>query len=70
MNTVDVYFDYASPFAYLAAEVLPGFGERTALSFRWTPIDLMQLSNYENGLPYSPVKRRYIAIDAARAAVR
>ncbi len=28
----------------------------------------MQLSNYENGLPYSPVKRRYIAIDAARAA--
>jgi len=68
LKTVQVYFDYASPFAYLAAEVLPGFADRSAVSLRWTPIDLMQLSNYENGLPYSPVKRRYVAIDAARAA--
>ncbi len=68
LKTVDVYFDYASPFAYLASEVLPGFGDRAAVSLRWTPIDLMQLANYENGLPYSPIKRRYVAIDAARAA--
>ena len=65
MKTVDVYFDYVSPFAYLASEVLPEFADRTGVSLSWKPIDLMQLSNYENGLPYSQVKRRYVAIDAA-----
>jgi len=68
LKTIDVYFDYASPFAYLAAEVLPGFCDRADVSLHWMPIDLMHLSNYKNGLPYSPVKRRYIAIDAMRAA--
>jgi 2-hydroxychromene-2-carboxylate isomerase len=68
MDPVNVYFDYVSPFAYITSEVLPGFGDRVDVSLRWKPIDLMQLSNYENGLPYSPVKRRYVAIDAARSA--
>lgn len=68
MSTVDVYYDYASPFAYIASEVLPAFSERTGVSLRWNPIDLQKLSNYANGLPYSPVKRRYVAIDAARSA--
>jgi 2-hydroxychromene-2-carboxylate isomerase len=26
------------------------------------------LSNYENGLPYSPLKRRYVLLDAGRSA--
>ena len=68
MKTVHIYFDYASPFAYLASEVFPAFADRTGVSFRWKPIDSARLSNYENGLPYSPVKRRYVAIDAARSA--
>lgn len=68
MKAVDIYYDYASPFAYLACEVLPGFGDRTGVALRWKPIDSTKLSNYENGLPYSPVKRRYVAVDAARSA--
>jgi 2-hydroxychromene-2-carboxylate isomerase len=68
METLDVYFDYASPFGYIASEVLPGFAGRTSLSIRWKPIDLAQLSNYAEGLPYSPVKRNYVALDAARSA--
>ena len=68
MNSIDVYFDYLSPFAYVASEVLPDFADRVGIALRWIPIDLMKLSNYANGLPYSPVKRRYVAIDAARLA--
>lgn len=68
MESIDVYFDYASPFAYLATEVLPAVAERAGVDAIWKPIDLMGLSNYANGLPYSDVKRRYVAIDAARSA--
>ena len=68
MDPLVVYFDYCSPFAYLAAEVLPGFAARAALALRWRPIELAQLGNYANGLPYSDIKRRYVAVDAARSA--
>jgi 2-hydroxychromene-2-carboxylate isomerase len=63
-----VYFDYMSPFAYIAAEVLPSFAERIGASLDWQPIDLMALSNYAQGLPYSDIKRRYVVIDAIRSA--
>jgi 2-hydroxychromene-2-carboxylate isomerase len=68
MEALDVYFDYASPFAYIACEVLPGFASRNGLSLSWKPINLELLSNYAEGLPYSPVKRQYVALDAARSA--
>ncbi|MBI3783299.1 MAG: DsbA family protein [Deltaproteobacteria bacterium] len=66
MESITVYYDYMSPFAYFAAEVLPAFAERLAVRVQWRPIELLKLSNYANGLPYSEVKRRYIAIDAMR----
>jgi 2-hydroxychromene-2-carboxylate isomerase len=66
--TIDVYFDYASPFAYIASEILSNFSERMGVLLRWFPIDLALLSNYADGLPYSELKRRYVVIDAARAA--
>jgi 2-hydroxychromene-2-carboxylate isomerase len=68
LKTVEVYFDYASPFAYIASEVLPDFANRAGILLSWKPINLLQLSNYENGLPYSPLKRRYVVLDAARSA--
>jgi 2-hydroxychromene-2-carboxylate isomerase len=68
LKTVEVCFDYASPFAYIASEVLPQFAKRVGISLSWTPINLLRLSNYENGLPYSPLKRRYVLLDAGRSA--
>ncbi len=68
MKTLEVYFDYASPFAYIASEVLPDFANRAGISLSWKPINLLQLSNYENGSPYSPLKRRYVVLDAVRSA--
>lgn len=68
MESIDVYFDYASPFAYIATEVLPVVADRVGVSIRWKPIDLASLSNYAQGLPYSAIKRQYVAVDAARSA--
>lgn len=68
MDHVDVYFDYASPFAYLASEVLPEFAEALDLALAWKPIDQLKLSNYADGLPYSAKKRVYVAVDAVRSA--
>jgi len=68
MPRIVTYFDYRSPFAYVAAEVLPGFAARHGLELIWRPTDIMQLSNYANGLPYSDVKRRYTTVDAIRTA--
>jgi 2-hydroxychromene-2-carboxylate isomerase len=65
---LDVYFDDRSPFAYIAAEVLPDFAERNGLALRWQPTDIMLLGNYSTGLPYSEVKTRYVAVDAMRTA--
>ena len=66
MDSLTVYFDYMSPFAYFAAEVLPAFCDRLGLSLQWRPIALQGLSNYAGGLPYSEVKSRYVAVDAVR----
>jgi 2-hydroxychromene-2-carboxylate isomerase len=65
---LDVYFDYRSPFAYIAAEVLPDFAERHGLGLTWHPTDIMLLGNYATGLPYSEIKARYVAVDAMRTA--
>jgi len=68
VEPVDVYFDYVSPFAYLAAEVLPDFALRHGLALHWKPVALGGLGNFAAGLPYSASKRRYVAVDAARQA--
>jgi 2-hydroxychromene-2-carboxylate isomerase len=66
--SVTVYFDYMSPFAYVAAEVLPAWAQRKGVTLDWQAIDLLALSNYEHGLPYSQVKRKYTVLDAVRSA--
>lgn len=68
MRDLDVYYDYISPFAYIAAEVLPAFALRLGVTLHWKPIEMERLSNYDNGLPYSEVKRRYVVVDAMRTA--
>jgi 2-hydroxychromene-2-carboxylate isomerase len=63
---VDFYFDYASPWAYLASELaasrLPG------VEIRWRPIYLRGLETFSKGLPYTSNKLRYIGQDLIRCA--
>lgn len=65
---LDVWFDYRSPFAYLLFEVLPELARRHGAAVKWKPIDLLQLSSFAGGLPYSEKKRAYVFVDVVRQA--
>jgi 2-hydroxychromene-2-carboxylate isomerase len=65
---IEVYFDYISPFAYLASELLDRVAERCDASLRWKPIELLALSNFATGLPYTEAKRAYVGVDVLRTA--
>jgi 2-hydroxychromene-2-carboxylate isomerase len=67
-QSIEVYFDYISPFAYFASLRLPEFAKRLGREPVWKPIDLMALSNFEGGLPYTDDKRAYIMEDCIRLA--
>ena len=67
-QVIDAYFDYVSPFAYFLSCRLPDAALRWGVTVTWKPIELHRLSNFEGGLPYSPSKRMYVGLDAARSA--
>lgn len=67
-DPIEVYYDYISPFAYFASLRIPEFAARLGREIVWKPIDLMALSNFEGGLPYTPAKRSYIMEDCIRLA--
>jgi 2-hydroxychromene-2-carboxylate isomerase len=67
-EVIEVYFDYRSPFAYIAAQLLPELAERCDARLAWKPIDLLGLSNFSKGLPYSDKKRAYVFVDVVRSA--
>ncbi len=66
---VKLYFDYKSPFAFLAAE--PGFDlpDRYAVDVRWIPFQLRIKGKGERSV-YSEWKVRYSYMDARRWANR
>jgi 2-hydroxychromene-2-carboxylate isomerase len=67
-RVLEIYYDYVSPFAYMASELLGALAQRHDCALDWKPIDLHQLSNFASGLPYSPSKRAYVGVDALRQA--
>jgi 2-hydroxychromene-2-carboxylate isomerase len=66
MKSVAFYFDYASPWAYLANELLnrklPG------ATVTYHPIYLRGLETFSKGLPYTGAKMVYLMRDIARCA--
>jgi 2-hydroxychromene-2-carboxylate isomerase len=70
--TLEYFFDYVSPFSYLADSQLPALLERTGAEIRYRPFLLggvMQASG--NSPPFSvPAKGSYTAIDTQRWAKR
>jgi 2-hydroxychromene-2-carboxylate isomerase len=64
MPTVELFFDYASPWAYLANAVLPTRLEGIAVTLR--PVYLRGLESFASGIPYTPAKLHYIMRDFAR----
>ncbi len=62
-----LYFDYKSPFAYLAAEPAFALPERYALALRWIPF-LLRLKGKGERSQYSEWKAQYSYMDARRWA--
>jgi 2-hydroxychromene-2-carboxylate isomerase len=68
-ETVKLYFDYKSPFAYLAAEPAFALPARHRVAVRWIPFTLRIKGKGERSL-YSEWKARYSYVDARRWANR
>lgn len=66
MKKVEFYFDYGSPWAYLASEIAPA--RLGGAEIVWRPIYLRGTEGFAKGLPYSPAKLQYLARDFARCA--
>ncbi len=68
-ETVKLYFDYKSPFAYLAAEPAFALPARFRVDVRWIPFTLRIKGKGERSV-YSEWKARYSYVDARRWANR
>jgi len=69
VEEVKLYFDYKSPFAYLAAEPAFALPEKYRVSLRWIPFTLRIKGKGERS-QYSEWKARYSYLDARRWANR
>ncbi len=68
-EVIKLYYDYKSPFAYLAAEPAFALPERYAVEVRWIPFQLRIKGKGERS-QYSEWKARYSYRDARRWANR
>jgi len=71
-TTIDFYFDFMSPYAYLAHTRLPALAARRGAQLRYRPIDLdrakLAIGNTAPANRDLPIKHRYLRVDLARWA--
>jgi len=65
-KSIDYYFDYASPYAFIANSVLDQYVDIGHVNFK--PIYLRGLEGFNKGMPFVPNKLRYIMSDLLRCA--
>ena len=69
---IDVFFEFASPYSYLAAQRLPEIAARRGRALRWRPVEMAKVWEAQGVLEaYMAVRRvkvRYIMQDAAMVA--
>jgi 2-hydroxychromene-2-carboxylate isomerase len=65
-TNVELFFDYASPWAYLANEIVPRKLPGVAITLR--PVYLRGFASFAQGVPYAPEKMAYIMRDMHRCA--
>jgi 2-hydroxychromene-2-carboxylate isomerase len=72
IDTIDVFFEFASPYSYLAAQELPALAARHGRPLQWRPIELAKVWAAQGVLEaYRAVRRvkaAYVMRDAARVA--
>jgi 2-hydroxychromene-2-carboxylate isomerase len=72
LHLIEFFFDFASPYGYLASHVIEAVGERTGRPVVWKPILLGAAMKETGAVPLLtvPMKGDYARHDAARAARR
>ena len=69
-SAIDFYFDFSSPYGYLAAQAIDDIGARHGIDVAWRPFLLGAVFKITNArpLPHTPMKGDYLAHDMPRAA--
>lgn len=69
-NAIDFYFDFSSPYGYLASTRIDALGARFGRQVRWHPILLGAVFKVSGGAPLTtiPLKGEYALHDMARSA--
>jgi 2-hydroxychromene-2-carboxylate isomerase len=69
---IDFFYEFASPYSFIAAQRLPALAERVGRTIRWRPIELQKVWAAQGILEaYGAVrkaKRSYILTDVKRTA--
>lgn len=70
MTPIDFYFDFSSPYGYIASEQIDDLAARYGRTVNWHPILLGAIFKVTNTIPLvqMPVKGRYYLRDFARSA--
>ena len=69
-TTIDFYFDFASPYGYLAAEMIEEFASRLRVQTAWHPMLLGAVFKATGGKPLTDqaMKGEYSLMDFRRSA--
>jgi 2-hydroxychromene-2-carboxylate isomerase len=66
MMTLEFLFDYASPFAFLANEIVPRKFDGAEIV--WRPVYLRALESFSDGFPFKAAKAQYLMQDLLRCS--
>ena len=69
-GAIDFYFDFSSPYGYLAAEMIEDLGQRCGRAVNWHPMLLGVVFKSTGGQPLTlaPMKGPYSELDMRRSA--
>ncbi|HQR21254.1 MAG TPA: DsbA family protein, partial [Burkholderiaceae bacterium] len=70
-SAIEFYFDFSSPYSYIASERIEALAARTARSLEWRPVMLGAVFKTSGGAPLTEVygpKSSYAVRDFARSA--
>ena len=70
-SAIEFYFDFSSPYSYIASEQIEALAARTARQLQWRPILLGAVFKASGGAPLTEVygpKARYAVRDFSRSA--
>jgi len=57
---IDFYFDFISPYSYLAATQIPAFAEKHAVEVNWLPLNLPRLMSLSGNVSPATIKNKAI----------